>query len=106
MRNPEFFEDLRKAELAAQIVPLHALRKAASNNWRAAAWLLERTQPNAFGPRRPLHFSVDEVQDAMQSVDHVIKEEVPTGTFRCAGAGSKRSMLTSKRNVTQLNRSP
>ena len=63
MRNPDFFEDLRKAELAAQIVPLQAMRKAASSNWRAAAWLLERTQPDAFGPRRPLHISVDELNE-------------------------------------------
>ena len=102
---PRFFEDLRKAELAAQIVPLQAMRKAAGNHWRAAAWLLERTQPNAFGPRRPLHFSVDEVSDAMQIVHDVIQEEVTDRdvSLRLWG-GSMPSVPTSKRNVTRLNR--
>lgn len=49
LRNPEFKERLRKAECFQQLAPLEALRKHAANSWRAAAWLLERTNPDRFG---------------------------------------------------------
>ena len=50
LRNPAFGEKLRRAELAAQLQPISAVRSAASKNWRAAAWLLERTQPRRVRP--------------------------------------------------------
>jgi hypothetical protein len=75
-RNPEFYEQLRSAELAAQVSPLHALRKAANTNWRAAAWFLERTQPQAFGQRRPKSFTVEEIQFLLNSLGDVAAEVI------------------------------
>jgi hypothetical protein len=75
-RNPEFYEQLRAAELSAQVSPLHAMRKAATTNWRAAAWFLERTQPQAFGPRRPRSFTVEEVQFLLNSFGDVAAEVI------------------------------
>lgn len=75
-RNREFRNDLRKAELTAQALPLQAMRKAASSNWRAAAWLLERTQPQAFGLRRPWHCSAEDVEQATEIIYDVVQEEV------------------------------
>jgi hypothetical protein len=51
-RNPEFSQRFREARLQAQLSPLQAMRKAANSHWRAAAWMLERTDPDHFG-RRP-----------------------------------------------------
>src|SRR5262245_29482786 len=62
--NREFKGELRRAELAAQSLPLQAMRKAAGTHWRAAAWLLERTQPQTFGLRRPWHCSAEDIEQA------------------------------------------
>src|SRR5262245_30409408 len=44
-RNPDFGKSLKEAQTAAELTPLNAMRDAAKQNWRAAAWLLERTNP-------------------------------------------------------------
>jgi hypothetical protein len=48
LRNEDFHEQLRRAELSSQLNPLKALQNASSTHWRAAAWLLERTCPERF----------------------------------------------------------
>jgi hypothetical protein len=65
MRNPDFYQQLRDAELAAQVVPLQALKKAAQTHWRAAAWYLERTHPQEFGRRNAQRFSVQQVENIL-----------------------------------------
>ena len=50
--SPSFQKKLLQAELAAELEPLRAVRAAASENWRAAVWLLERTRPEQYA-RRP-----------------------------------------------------
>ncbi len=54
-RDPQFAEDLARAEENIEIHMLRALKSAATTDryWRAAAWLLERTNPEDFGARRP-----------------------------------------------------
>lgn len=47
-RNPMFGADLRQALKKAELNPLNALQAAATRHWRAAAWLLERTNPKQF----------------------------------------------------------
>ena len=47
-RDPAFGDHLRKSQLAAQLEPLRALRGKANTHWRAAAWLLERVDPEQF----------------------------------------------------------
>jgi hypothetical protein len=48
-RDEVFARQLRAAEVNARNDPLKQLRRAASSNWRAAAWLLERSDPERFG---------------------------------------------------------
>ena len=85
MRNAEFYDQLRKAELAAQVVPLQAIKKAAQTHWRAAAWYLERTHPDEFGRRNVERFTVQQVEtilaDFYESIfvaidDNVIADRV------------------------------
>jgi hypothetical protein len=47
-RDDRFGRLLRAAELAAQNDPLKLMRRAAGGSWRAAAWLLERTDPERY----------------------------------------------------------
>ena len=51
-RNDKFDEQLRRAEAHAEMRPLETMRDAAARDWRAAAWLLERCDPQRFG-RQP-----------------------------------------------------
>ena len=48
MRNPEFREHRRRANLTNELGPLNALRQMSHKHWRAAAWLLEGTNPQRF----------------------------------------------------------
>jgi len=76
MRDADFYERLRQAELAAQITPLHALRKASGSHWRAAAWLLERTQPDRFARRNPRFFTEKQMLAAVHQLNQIVIEEV------------------------------
>src|SRR5690606_35084505 len=51
LRNVEFHQRLRKAEVGVELKPLEEIRTAAQSQWRAAAWLLERTNPERFARR-------------------------------------------------------
>ena len=47
-RNKEFWDRFRKAELASSLNALKTIQNAATTNWRAATWLLERQLPQNF----------------------------------------------------------
>src|SRR5215218_6648747 len=56
--------ELRRAEAQAALEAVLTIRRAADGRWRAAAWLLERLEPEAFGPvdrfgRRPTNPTPD-----------------------------------------------
>jgi hypothetical protein len=73
LRNEDFRRQLRGAEVQMQLTPLQALRQAAHTHWRAAAWLLERTEPGRFAPRRQ---SACSPQDLLKAVDAAVETAV------------------------------
>jgi IS30 family transposase len=76
LRNADFHDDLRQAELAAQISPLRALRHAAATHWRAAAWLLERTNPDRFAKQNPKMFSPGDMEEFITQVAEIVADEI------------------------------
>lgn len=50
-RYTDFFERMKKAQVTARINALAVINFAASEEWQAAAWLLERTDPENFARR-------------------------------------------------------
>jgi hypothetical protein len=52
-RSAEFRNALDRAVMTADLHPLKAMQKAARKNWRAAAWMLERTKRERFGRHEP-----------------------------------------------------
>lgn len=74
-RDPVFAEQLAAAETAAGLSPLRAMRVAANNNWRAAAWLLERTFPERFARRNPESLSPSEVRTLLDEVANIMADE-------------------------------
>ncbi len=88
-RNMEFRERLRRASLACELDPLNSIRQCARSNWRAAAWYLERVNPERFGKRNPVSYSPAEFQEGFKILIDIIQEEV-------------RSPATRKRIIRQL----
>lgn len=75
-RNHEFADRIRQAQLSAQLTPLQAVRKAAASHWRAAAWLLERIEPDRFVKRNPQMFTGKQWSAMIQQFTDVIRQEV------------------------------
>lgn len=61
-RDEAFRTQLARAKAVRQLAPLQMMRQSAQNNWRAAAWLLERADPEQFGKRRPNAFAAKELR--------------------------------------------
>ena len=76
LRNEDFHEALRRAEMAGQLESLRTIRKAAASNWRAAAWLLERTHPERFAKQDVKTLKPDEVDAVIDRLAETIAEEI------------------------------
>jgi hypothetical protein len=74
-RNPQFDETIRQAQFARDLNPVRTLQDAAANDWRAAAWLLERTQPEHYARRAANSFSPQDVAALLDRVCEAIGEE-------------------------------
>ncbi|HMO64815.1 MAG TPA: helix-turn-helix domain-containing protein, partial [Verrucomicrobiota bacterium] len=72
-RDAPFCRAVRQAELTARFDPEVLMRRAATTNWRAAAWLLERTNPRDYGRRTPPRAAAQEIEAACA---HVIETAV------------------------------
>lgn len=83
-RDAAFAEELRKAELKAQILFMKNIAAAARKEpyWRAAAWALERLNPEEFGPRKPDLLTADQVRELLAEFAALIVEEVPAAKYR------------------------
>ena len=79
--NPEFGSELKRAQVACELVPLANIREAGRNRWRAAAWFLERTRPVRYGRRKPDGVSVQEgweyIREAVWKVIHEFEGNLP-----------------------------
>lgn len=51
-QHKEFYESVEKAKADAVIESVLVIRKAAKDNWQAAAWFLERCHPDEFARDR------------------------------------------------------
>ncbi len=71
-RNEKFADDIQRAEAHAELVPLKCLYNAATKNWRAAAWLLEKLDRKKRGknkkPAMTLEESMLEAQEALRAL--------------------------------------
>ncbi len=81
-RNSQFSYDLKRAHLAAELTPLHALRHAARTHWRAAAWLLERTNPQRFAKQNAKAIKPEDLVHFTDAIVDIIVEEIPDGGMR------------------------
>ena len=75
-RDERFREQLAAAQSEADIDALKLIRHTADQEryWRAAAWILERRNPDEYGRRAPNTFSGEQV---MQILDRVLQAVMP-----------------------------
>ena len=78
LRDPQFALEISQAEQSSEIQALQAIRKAYQEPryWRAAAWLLERRNPNDFTVRKPNILTEEAAKDALDAFVKVAMEEV------------------------------
>jgi hypothetical protein len=74
--NADFGQRFRDARLQAQLSPLSAMRKAAADHWRAAAWMLERTDPEHFGRRPAPAFRPKQAKTLKSDILDILKAEI------------------------------
>ena len=74
--NPEFGDALRRAQLSAELAPLQLMREFARKYWRAAAWLLERTNPQRFAKQNVRWLKPEQLGEFTQMVGQIIRDEV------------------------------
>ena len=77
-RDPKFAERLRQAGYQAQIGYLKNIQNAARKEqyWRAAAWALERLNPEDFALPNPNQVAVDQMKQLMEQFAQIVTEEV------------------------------
>ena len=83
-RDPKFAEQLRQKEYGSEIGYLENIRNAARNEryWRAAAWALERLDPENYGRRSPDAITIGQIKEIMGQFAEIIVEEIPVAQYR------------------------
>lgn len=71
----EFLECIKKAEAEAIEKKMKLMHRHASKKWQAAAWFLERRDPENFGRKDKVsitHFTEGDLQDADKKISEVL----------------------------------
>ncbi len=83
-RDPEFARQLARVEQTSQIGLIKNIRDAAKKPqyWRAAAWALERLNPEDFALRSPDVVTVEQMHAIIRQLAQVLVEHVPIARHR------------------------
>ena len=78
-RDPQFAAELATAESRADGKSLRLIDRATDQEkyWRAAAWVLERRNPEEFGRRAPNTFTNDQVLERFTRFLHAVMPKLP-----------------------------
>ena len=78
-RDPQFADQLARAEQTAEIELVRSIRNAARQEkyWRAAAWLLERRNPADFALRPPQTFTAEQFEAQVAAMAKLILDLLP-----------------------------
>lgn len=83
-KDSDFAQDLRHAEQQAEIASMKSINAAARQEryWKAAAWILERRNPEEYRLRSPGTFNAQEFKFIINQLSEMIVEEVKAPTHR------------------------
>jgi hypothetical protein len=115
-RNPEFAEQLRYSYLNSRLQPLQNVRAAGGDDWRAAAWMLERTEPECFARGNSATFDTKQLRQLLHEVLQIIDNEAVDPTqheritngvracfeYRARVAGDRRRTKRGLRQAIEL----
>ncbi len=78
-RDPQFAAELAAAESRADGKALRLIDRATDQEkyWRAAAWVMERRNPEEYGRRAPHTFTGDQVMERFTRFLHVVMPKLP-----------------------------
>jgi len=110
-RDLAFDGRLRNAQLSAQLEPLRALRGKATTHWRAAAWLLERVDPEQFAKYDHKLFRPEEVAALLENIRAALDDQLVDVPSKIVAVGILQKALGEARlpkaqRKRQENRSP
>ena len=79
-RDRRFGLDLLQAHELLKMRALRTMNRVADQDkhWRAAAWLLERLEPDRFALRKPFQFTLDQMKDMFKQVCKAFSQGVPS----------------------------
>jgi transposase len=79
-RDRRFGLDLLQAHELLKMRALRTMNRVADQdkNWRAAAWLLERLEPDRFALRKPFQFTLEQMKDIFKQVCKAFSQGVPS----------------------------
>jgi L-fucose isomerase-like protein len=82
--DPAFAKEVLKAEMEAEQYYISRLREASQDprGWRAAAWMLERRQPERYGVCKPETLTKELLEKFINYFFTVLVEEVPDAEIR------------------------
>jgi hypothetical protein len=103
-RDAEFANNIQSAEIRAQLDAIRGVRAAASTHWRAAAWFLERTNPQRFARPSLRAFSPDEIQAVFEDVITAAVDEIDDSELRARVC--RRLMLAGAHAARALDSDP
>jgi hypothetical protein len=85
-RDPEFAAQLARAEQMAEINLLRAINEAAKDpkHWRAAAWILERRNPEDFAARPPQLATSLQISDFVGQIVELLHDDLPPENYHRA----------------------
>lgn len=75
-RKRAFAARFRKAEQHRKIVSLRHVQSAGEKNWRAAAWLLERANPNEYAPPKPDVVRPHQIQRVLEQFGDILSKGI------------------------------
>ncbi len=84
LRDPEFSDQLRKAEVGAELTFLRNIQQASKDpkQWRASAWALERLYPDRYGRRPPNSITPEQLAEVIREMGTIVAGEVRAKPFR------------------------
>jgi hypothetical protein len=84
LRDPNFADQLRKAELGPELTFLRNIQLASKDpkQWRASAWALECLFPDRYGRRPPNSITPEQLAEVIREMGTIVVGEVPVKRFR------------------------
>jgi len=107
-RNREFAQQVARAEEAAEFYYLSQIKAAAKKEqyWRAAAWVLERRNPNRYAARGAHTITFDQLTRLMTQIAEIVGGEIKDAETRVKILKRFQQLTTALGETTRFAQPP